>query len=61
MSSEKLEALLAWLDENSVVVHEGVSIVENDESGISVISEQDSSILHPEKRTRFLNALHHYH
>ena len=61
MSSEKLAAFLAWLDENNVIVHEGVSIVENDESEISVISEQDSPILHPDKRTCSLNALHHYH
>ena len=61
MSSEKLAAFLAWLDENNVVVHDGVSIVDNNESEISVISEQDSPILLPDKRTRFLNTLHHYH
>ena len=60
MSSEKLAAFLTWLDENSIIVHEGVSIVENDESEISVISEQDSPILHPDKRMRFLNAVHYY-
>ncbi|TBU29243.1 hypothetical protein BD311DRAFT_274879 [Dichomitus squalens] len=49
MSSLKLVTFLTWLADHHVHIHEGISISENGDTGLSVISHQDRPILHPDR------------